>query len=286
MTYPTHPNFTIQKIAREVTTKIDRGEDAYSALLAEAQRNNLTPEVLTSAVQYINNEIYLNHYKTASKGNPKIIKVEQVLESLNKKASVKTASIEDHNDLSFFTKNKTMQKTASVAGVVIENQVEDEDYTTKRLKKTKIANELKQQKILNKNAAYETNQLLTKTAIEISAAKNELLKVATLALTRNEVTPEEILVLSKTAEDLDVSEILSKALTKANKTPKNIEATKLAENFTKVNVNSEIIKWANLIVNGKDRLCEFNEKFNSIETADLRRLGMHKLMDASYGKLY
>lgn len=284
MTYPTHPNFTIQKIAREVSSKIDRGEDAYAALLSEAKRNNLTPEVLTSAVQYINNEIYLNHYKTASKGNPKIIKVDEVLASLNKTANVKVASTEDHNDLSYFTK-KTVSLTKTASKKCVSNNVEDDDYTTKRLKKSKAHKKLKNQKLLDKNAEYETNQLLTKTAIEISAAKTKLLDITTLALTRNEVTPEEIFVLSKTALDPDVTEIFEKALTKAKKTPKIDLAVKLAENFEKVS-DSEIVKWANLIVDGKDRLCEFNEKFNSIETARLRREGMHKLMEASYGKLY
>lgn len=283
MNYPTHPNFTIQKIAREVSSKMDRGEDAYTALLAEAQRDNITPEVLTSAIQYINNEIYLNHYKTASKGNPKIIKVDEVLNALNKKASIKTASNEDHNDLSYFTKKTSFAKTASFED---EHGIGAEDHASKRFKKAKLQKKLKHQKMLQKNAEYEANQFLTKIAMEISSTKEQLLNTTVLALTRNEVSPEEIFVLAKTALDEDVSETFEKALTKAKKTPKITEASKLASEFNAINGDSEIIKWANLIVDGKDRLYQFNEKFNSIETACLRREGMRKLMEMSYGKTY
>jgi len=282
MNYPTHPNFTIQKIAREVSTKMDRGEDAYTALLSEAQRNNLTPEVLTSAIQYINNEIYLNHYKTASKGNPKVIKVDEVLNALNKKASVKTASSEDYNDLSYFTKKTSFSKTASFED---EHGIGADNVVSKRFKKAKLQKNLKHQKMLQKNAEYEANQFLTKTAMEISSAKDKLFNASVLALTRNEVSPEEIFILAKTALDEDVSETFEKALTKAKKTPKITEASKLAGEFNSV-TDSEIIKWANLIVDGKDRLYEFNEKFNSIETACLRREGMRKLMEMSYGNIY
>lgn len=282
MNYPTHPNFTIQKIAREVSTKMDRGEDAYTALLAEAQRDNITPEVLTSAIQYINNEIYLNHYKTASKGNPKVIKVDEVLNALNKKASVKTASSEDYNDLSYFTKKTSFSKTASFED---EHGIGADNVVSKRFKKAKLQKRLKHQKMLQKNAEYEANQFLTKTAMEISSAKDKLLNASVLALTRNEVSPEEIFILAKTALDEDVSETFEKALTKAKKTPKITEASKLAGEFNSV-TDSEIIKWANLIVDGKDRLYEFNEKFNSIETACLRREGMKKLMEMSYGNIY
>jgi len=282
MNYPTHPNFTIQKIAREVSTKMDRGEDAYTALLSEAQRNNLTPEVLTSAIQYINNEIYLNHYKTASKGNPKVIKVDEVLNALNKKASVKTASSEDYNDLSYFTKKTSFSKTASFED---EHGIGADNVVSKRFKKAKLQKNLKHQKMLQKNAEYEANQFLTKTAMEISSAKDKLFNASVLALTRNEVSPEEIFILAKTALDEDVSETFEKALTKAKKTPKITEASKLAGEFNSV-TDSEIIKWANLIVDGKDRLYEFNEKFSSIETACLRREGMRKLMEMSYGNIY
>lgn len=282
MNYPTHPNFTIQKIAREVSSKMDRGEDAYTALLAEAQRDNITPEVLTSAIQYINNEIYLNHYKTASKGNPKVIKVDEVLNALNKKASIKTASSEDYNDLSYFTKKTSFSKTASFED---EHGIGADNVVSKRFKKAKLQKKLKHQKMLQKNAEYEANQFLTKTAMEISSAKDKLLNASVLALTRNEVSPEEIFILAKTALDEDVSETFEKALTKAKKTPKITEASKLAGEFNSV-TDSEIIKWANLIVDGKDHLYEFNEKFNSIETACLRREGMKKLMEMSYGNIY
>lgn len=283
MTYPTHPNFTIQKIAREVSSKIDRGEDAYTALLKEAQRNNLTPEVVTAAVQHINNEIYLNHYKKASKGYPKTIKAEEILNALNKTATVKVASKNNYNDLSIFSKLKSnIEKTASA----VDESVSSKDYTTKRLERQTINKNLKNIKVAQSNAKYELNNSIVKIASEIAGAKAALLKNATLELTRNEVTPEEIYVLAKCAKDPDVAETLNLALTKANKTPNVKKAAELAITFKSVNANANVIKWANAIVLGKDRLCEFNEKFNSVEIASLRREGLHKLMDTAYGKLY
>lgn len=285
--YPTNPNFTIQKIAREINSKIDRGEDAYEALLKEAKKNNLTPEVVTSAVHYINNEIYLDHYKKASKGVPKTIKVADVLKALNPEpaTNIKTASADnwnnqDVNDLSIFTKPRTyLEKIAS-------DESDKRDYHTLRLARKKMNQENNRAKVIEKNASYELNQTLTKTAMEIAEAKSQLLKETVLSLTRNESSPEEIYVLAKTATDEDVSETFYKALEKSKKNPKKDEAIKLAEKFDQVNITDPIIKWANLIIDGKDRLCRFDEKFNSLEKAKMRREGMHKLMDATFGELY
>lgn len=267
--YTSDNNYTIQKLAKDVFRQVNNGVDPLNALLKEAKGNNLTPAVITSAVHYLNNELYLDHYNRGSQGMPKTLNVQDVLDQLAI-TNEKTASV-DIGDLSELKPSVTYEPY--------------EDPMIKKRQRELLSAQLKKESMESDVEKRNVETTASQLGIKIGAAKRDLLDETVIALTRNEITPEEIYVLMKSAVDTDVSETLQSALIKTKSKIDETKLAKIAEELQDPDVNTEspIFRSINNLMCKKANFNELFDRMSSIEIADLRREGIRKLLNAHMG---
>ena len=274
--YSNDPQYTIQKVAREVFNKYELGEDPMVLLIKHAKQEKLTPEMITNAVHYLNNEIYLDHYKKASKGNPKTLKVKDVIEALTPQAE-KTAGIDTDYERTLTGYGYTKHDTSKLPY---------EDYQMTGTTRYHKSRGLLQKEAEFKRAATEKERQATQLGVEIAGAKHKLLDTIKLAYDRKEITPEELYLLYKTADDKDVSGVFESFLRNKKQYINDEKLQKFASQIVRLNPDSEIYKSMHVILEKKAAFKDLFDGYTSLELADRRRAGIKKLMEASYGILY
>lgn len=267
MNYTIDPSYTIQKIARDIMRQTGNGNDPLTLLLKEAKTNNLTPPVITSAVHYLNNEIYLDHYNRQSEGTPKTINPDDVLRELGitneKTASIPQGSLDD------FT--ATREFSPYVDPQIAKRQKEQ------ILRHIKSAES--EESVLRRDLDSKANSL----GIQIAGGKRKLEETVKIALYRKEIQPEEVYILAKSAVDKDVAEILESSLAKYKVS--ETELTKMSSDFD-VNTKSPVYEDIHYIMNKKAEYSELYSNMSSLEIADLRRKGIKRLLNAHMGYYY
>jgi hypothetical protein len=183
---------------------MNTGKDPLKELIKQAQKENLTPGIIKDLVNYVNNEIYVNHFEKKATGVPKIFKPNDVLEALGIKDIKKEASltkVADYWDLSKpyqpMTKEADYEVTESLKNIQASND------TRRRWKK--IAEDKINEAALHAKLVNSLSKLASK--------KEDLYNETLFILNRESVVPEELLVYTKQAESVDVYEPIARAFT-------------------------------------------------------------------------
>ncbi len=273
MSYSLDPQYTIQKVAKQVFNKYElTGGDPFDLLIKEAKNERLTPELVTSLVHQLNNEIYLHHYKTASKGNPKTLNPQEVIKALSLEPQ-KVAGSNYKTDLSDF-KPKVAIDTSDYKDYYASNT---KRYVQSRVLEQDIANA--------KFAKADIDAQAYKVGLEIASSKRELESQLKLAFDRKEINNEEIFMLRATSDDPDLQQVFDKVITDKKIKFDSHKFTKFAETIKTVDYGSPIYKTMNRFIEKKSEFTNLYDGCTALEVADLRREGLKKLMRMSYGYL-
>ncbi len=245
MSYSLDPQYTIQKVAKQVFNKYElTGGDPFDLLIKEAKNERLTPELVTSLVHQLNNEIYLHHYKTASKGNPKTLNPQEVIKALSL-STEKVAKSNYKTDLSDFKPTITIDTSdykdyyASNTKRYVQSRVLEQDIADAKFAKAAIDAE-----------AY-------KLGLEIASSKRELESQVKLAFDRKELSNEEIFMLRATSDDADLQQVFDKVINDKKIKFDSDKFTKFAETIKMVDYGSPIYKTMNRFIEKKSEFTEY-----------------------------
>jgi len=251
-------NAKIQKISSSVIRGLNSGKDPFAEMLKEAQKENLTPNLIKAAVQHINNEIFLNHYTRGGEEKIQVIDPEKVIEALNIKEEFveKTASHTYVNDYWDLKKKNVLFK---VAGKKYENPSDKN-----RINSIRAIAEMKR-KATDKKTEFDLYSQIVRMASDIQEEKKRLYNETLLSLRRLEVPVEEIDFVYKTTPDKDVKEVLELAIKRCGIKPKNdlMKDSNLFDEF-EVNSDSPILQQVNNIMKKKASLNKLIKKYKEL----------------------
>lgn len=200
-------NYSIQKVARDVIAGMRQGKNPLDLLIKAATAEKMTPQLIESSVQYLNNELMLQHFENKSTDPFQFINVSDVLQNLSIKDTEKTASAQvvkqtDYWDLRT-PKSSSFEKVASIMepDVAFENRKKsfEKIASFEAIAKTKYEE--------TKN--YDS---MIKKASELKKLKDTIYNETFMMLKKGDIDPEEIRVLSDISEDEDMKDIYDSAL--------------------------------------------------------------------------
>lgn len=200
-------NYAIQKVARDVINGMTSGKNPMELLIKAAQAEKMTPQLVESAVHYLNNELMLKHFEKKAQDKFQFINVKDVLDALSVKDGEKTASAQVVNSQDYWNLRKNnINKFEKIADYMVEDVAyENRKKSFEKLASfEKIANEKKQ----------ETKKFdnIVKKASDIRKMKEQIYNDTFLMLKRADIDAEEIKVLAEISQDNDLKQVYSLAL--------------------------------------------------------------------------
>jgi hypothetical protein len=251
-------NYKIQKVARDVMMGTSTGQDPMDVFIKAAQKEQLTPQVIESAVHYLNNELFLDHMTKKASGNPKLLKVKDVLDALSIPSTEKTASDVFKGTVDYWDitpkKSIELEKTASIEDTQVFDNIKTSEAKRKSYQETA-------QKKFDQTRLYDS---IVKLASDSRQLKERIYNETLLSLKRAEITPEEVKFLSKVAGDLDMEEVYIKVLgasrMKVNEKGYLDVAQKVADG--KVTYDTPLFKNLNQFLNLKEVINQKIQQYN------------------------
>jgi len=198
-------NWTISKIATDVISGYQRGENPMDLFIKAAETHQLTPDLIDTACHYLNNEILLDRLEKKAEGNFKPISSSDVLKALGKVrvAEEKVASDKSVKDYWNLNEQKPVVKLAH-----------DVEKTETLLNMEKSA-QVKKDWLAAAGVAEakkKANAEIMKLATAVKKEKESLYNDTYTRLNREQISPEDIYFLAKTASDVDVKEVYVRCL--------------------------------------------------------------------------
>jgi len=254
-------NITILKISSQVINGIGMGKDPFQEILQEAQKQNLTPNLIKAAVHHVNNQLFINHYKNNETGKVNVIDPDKIIDALEireEKVASEESVEKDSGDM-FELKKTVVVKLANFPQGYFDPANED------RLKATNKYYQL-QKESEDRKKKEDLHASIVKKASEIQELKKKLYDEALLSIKREYIGVEEIDFLSKTAIDADVKEVLDLAVSRCGKKVENpiLEKGAAFFNDNTMDLNNTLILKVKDITNHKLNLSKAIQEYNKL----------------------
>ena len=250
-----NPRYKIQKISSSVLSKVNTGIDPFEVILKEAEKENLTPNLVRALCQNINNEMFLNHYNSGMTGKINIIDPEKVIDSLSMPESTTSAPVTD-----YWNPGSTI---VSVKEADDDKYERDDDKNRMQSYDSFLEKKSSLKKETNRRKLYDS---IIKKASEIQELKASMYKTVLRGLRNNEYDPNEVLFLSKTAADADVEESLNLAIEHSKRVTSDEAVAKIAEyvinDDKKIDQSNSIFRSIRNVLEEKEALKELITNYN------------------------